>query len=158
MPKCSKCGEKRYCRTIEDAPPGEDKVCVQCSEMEEVDSGFTPEEIEEMRPKTRADCVDGPRPCPWVSCRYHLWLNVESHGRVRFNCGDMTGPSCVLDEAAKGPKTLTEVGEIMGVSKQRAEQIERSASITVASDRELRKAMGDPGFRRGKGHIGTRGK
>lgn len=23
-------------------------------------------------PKTRADCLNAPRPCPWVSCRYHL--------------------------------------------------------------------------------------
>ena len=23
-------------------------------------------------PRTRADCLNAPRPCPWVSCRYHL--------------------------------------------------------------------------------------
>ena len=26
------------------------------------------------RPKTRSECVDGPRPCAFVSCKYHLSL------------------------------------------------------------------------------------
>jgi len=26
----------------------------------------------EWRPRTRRDCEDGPRPCPWLSCRHHL--------------------------------------------------------------------------------------
>ena len=30
------------------------------------------------RPLTRAECKDGPRPCPWVSCRHHLLLEVAS--------------------------------------------------------------------------------
>ncbi len=29
------------------------------------------------RPRTRAECIDGPRPCPWVSCRHHLALDVH---------------------------------------------------------------------------------
>lgn len=28
------------------------------------------------RPRTRADCLDGPRPCPWVACRHHLLFEV----------------------------------------------------------------------------------
>ena len=28
------------------------------------------------RPRTRADCLDGPRPCPWASCRHHLLFEV----------------------------------------------------------------------------------
>lgn len=30
------------------------------------------------RPRTRADCLEGPRPCPWVSCRYHLLTEVSA--------------------------------------------------------------------------------
>ena len=30
------------------------------------------------RPITRADCIDGPRPCPWVSCRHHLLLEIAA--------------------------------------------------------------------------------
>jgi hypothetical protein len=29
------------------------------------------------RPRNRSECKDGPRPCPWVSCRYHLALDVH---------------------------------------------------------------------------------
>lgn len=37
----------------------------------------------------RAECLGGPRPCPWVSCRYHLWteqlvyLNPRKRGQPR---------------------------------------------------------------------------
>jgi len=34
-------------------------------------------ELDRLRPKTRADCIDGPRPCPWLSCRYHLAISVN---------------------------------------------------------------------------------
>lgn len=34
-------------------------------------------EIDKLRPKTRADCIDGPRPCPWVGCRYHMAFTVN---------------------------------------------------------------------------------
>lgn len=30
------------------------------------------------RPTKRSECIDGPRPCPWVSCRHHLLLEVAS--------------------------------------------------------------------------------
>jgi hypothetical protein len=28
------------------------------------------------RPQSRGECKGGPRPCPWVGCRYHLLLDV----------------------------------------------------------------------------------
>lgn len=28
------------------------------------------------RPRTRADCIDGLRPCPWIECRHHLFIDV----------------------------------------------------------------------------------
>jgi len=37
------------------------------------------------RPKTRAQCENGPRPCPWYGCKYHLGLDVEATGTIRFN-------------------------------------------------------------------------
>src|SRR5262245_43072037 len=27
------------------------------------------------KPRTRADCVGGERPCPFVSCKHHLYLD-----------------------------------------------------------------------------------
>jgi len=37
------------------------------------------------RPRTRADCIDRPRPCPWGGCRYHLLVNVTAAGGVTIN-------------------------------------------------------------------------
>ena len=33
------------------------------------------------RPKTRGECANGPRPCPYVTCRYSLFLDQEPKGR-----------------------------------------------------------------------------
>lgn len=59
------------------------------------------------RPLTRGDCVNGIRPCPWVSCRHHLYLDVVRGGTlVRINFpeiepGDLKD-SCSLDVAERG--------------------------------------------------------
>lgn len=34
-------------------------------------------DVSALRPKTRADCIDGPRPCPWIGCRYHLAITAD---------------------------------------------------------------------------------
>lgn len=79
------------------------------------------------RPVTRADCVDGPRPCPWVGCRHHLGADVTHAGGLALRFHDDPSElqhSCVLDVAATGPKTEAEMAEILGVSTQRIRQIE----------------------------------
>jgi hypothetical protein len=36
------------------------------------------------RPRTRGDCVDMPRPCPFISCRHHLAIEVnEDNGSLK---------------------------------------------------------------------------
>jgi plasmid maintenance system antidote protein VapI len=35
------------------------------------------------RPATRADCVDGPRPCAFISCRHHLFGEVLPSGAIK---------------------------------------------------------------------------
>lgn len=62
-----------------------------------------------VRPRRRAECESGPRPCPWSDCRHHL------DGR--------RGESCALDVASWGGASLKEIAELLGVSKQRAHQI-----------------------------------
>jgi hypothetical protein len=63
------------------------------------------------RPRTRADCEAGPRPCPWTTCRYHL----APEGA--------TAESCALDVAARGGLTLEEIGNLLGVTDERIRQI-----------------------------------
>lgn len=83
------------------------------------------------RPKTRADCVNGPRPCPWVGCRYHLYLDVNpSTGSIRFNFPrenpEDLEHSCVLD-LAESCIELKHIAELFNISKQRVHQIENKA-------------------------------
>src|SRR3984957_9957175 len=35
-------------------------------------------EVDVERPQTRADCASGERPCPFVSCKHHLFLDVSA--------------------------------------------------------------------------------
>jgi hypothetical protein len=35
------------------------------------------------RPIIRGDCKGGPRPCPWVSCRYHLGIKEIRPRKIR---------------------------------------------------------------------------
>lgn len=86
-------------------------------------------EPEHWRPKNRAECVDMPRPCPYVGCRYHLMIEVTEHGRIIFKDHDPTemAETCALDVADRGESTLEAVGEVYGVTRERVRQIEESA-------------------------------
>ncbi len=97
--------------------------------------------IELQRPRTRAECPSI-RPCPFVSCRYHLYLDVTRRGRVRVNFPDQEvddlEQSCALDLADTGPRTLEEIGQLMGgISRERVRQIEQSA-LTMLRNRGAR--------------------
>lgn len=81
------------------------------------------------RPRTRAECIDGPRPCPWVGCRYNLHLDVTPAGSLRLNFPGVepeemppTG-SCALDLADAGPRDDYAVGERLNVVRERVRQI-----------------------------------
>lgn len=96
------------------------------------------------RPPNREICENGVRPCPYVSCRYHLYLDVRGDGVLRVNFPerepDEMMASCALDMAEDGPRTLDQVAGLMGMSKERARQLESSAL------EKLRKALGAAEF------------
>ena len=83
------------------------------------------------RPKTRGDCVDMPRPCPFVSCRHHLFLEANAAGSISFPLGEVEledmPESCSLDVADRGGVTLEEIGAILGVTRERIRQTEAIA-------------------------------
>ncbi|MFZ5471258.1 MAG: sigma factor-like helix-turn-helix DNA-binding protein [Myxococcota bacterium] len=86
-------------------------------------------QIEGMRPKTRADCVNMPRPCLFVSCKHNLYLDVNPEtGSIKLNFPDKEiwelQYTCALDVAEKGGITLEEVGEIMNLTRERIRQVE----------------------------------
>lgn len=102
-----------------------------------------------VRPRTRAECPpvleDGTRPCPWVSCRYHLYLDVDpDSGSLILNHPDKDPDeldhSCALDEAerlgaAGEDALLREIGDAIGTTREGARQAIEAA---LASYREKR--------------------
>ena len=85
--------------------------------------------VESMRPRTRADCINGPRPCLFVSCKHNLYLDVNPEtGSIKLNFPDKEiwelEHTCALDVAEKGGITLEEVGEIMNLTRERIRQVE----------------------------------
>lgn len=98
--------------------------------------------IEQMRPKTRADCVNTPRPCLFVSCKYNLYLDVNPNtGSVKLNFPDKEiwelAETCVLDVADKGGITLEEVGKIMNLTRERIRQVETHGLRTLAEELDI---------------------
>lgn len=88
-----------------------------------------PEVDDIVRPKTRAECGDGERPCPFVSCKHHLFLDVSARtGAIKLNFPDLEvwemTETCALDVADRGGTTLEEVGAIMNLTRERIRQVE----------------------------------
>lgn len=86
-------------------------------------------ETDYWKPKTRSQCIDGPRPCPYVSCKHHLFLDVSAKtGAIKMNFPDLDlwemGESCALDVADRGGTTLEDVGAIMNLTRERIRQVE----------------------------------
>lgn len=89
------------------------------------------EELGLNKPRTRAGCDDVPRPCPFVSCRHHLYLDVSARtGAIKLNFPDLEpdqlppDASCALDVADRNGATLEEVGAIMNLTRERIRQVE----------------------------------
>ncbi|MGH7329329.1 MAG: sigma factor-like helix-turn-helix DNA-binding protein [Polyangiaceae bacterium] len=86
-------------------------------------------EVEVEKPRTREECVNGARPCPFVSCKHHLYLDVSARtGAIKLNFPDLEvwdmNESCALDVADRGGTTLEEVGAIMNLTHERIRQVE----------------------------------
>lgn len=104
--------------------------------------------LEELRPKTRSECVESPRPCLFVSCKHHLYLDVNPRtGSVKLNFPDKElwelEETCALDVADRGGITLEEVGAIMNLTRERVRQVETRGihHMRVLTDDDL--AHGD---------------
>ena len=122
------------------------------------DQGDEPE-----RPRTRADCIDGPRPCPWVSCRYHLLVDVKPNGGIALNITrpgeksahtisrhtrhhdrlediaverlEAMSETCALDVAEAGGASFARVGRLMGLTKQGVLAIQKRAHAKCKSSK-----------------------
>ena len=101
-----------------------------------------PDVEEDSRPRARADCVDAPRPCPFVSCQHHLYLDVSARtGAIKLNFPDLEvwnmTETCALDVADRGGTTLEEVGAIMNLTRERIRQVEVKGLAKLAALRDM---------------------
>jgi hypothetical protein len=86
-----------------------------------------PEDVE--RPRHRGECMSMQRPCPFVSCEHHLYLDVNPHsGAIKLNFPHLEvwemAETCALDVADRGGITLEEVGAILNLTRERIRQVE----------------------------------
>lgn len=91
-----------------------------------------PEDTRALRPHTRAECVDAERPCPFVSCQHHLYLDVSPRtGAIKLNFPDLEPDelreSCALDVADREGTTLEDVGAVANLTRERVRQVEVKA-------------------------------
>lgn len=109
---------------------------------------FALRELYDARPRTRAECEGGPRPCPFVSCKYNLFLETARRtGTLRINRPG-TDPlempaeeSCALDVADGGAQSQAEVARLLG-----GVSIEWVRQTEVAGRAEMR-VRGGPALR-----------
>jgi hypothetical protein len=91
-----------------------------------------PDELLPRRPRTRAECCNVPRPCPFLSCPYHRYLSVNpQNGSIWLNCPDVLPwemqDSCLLDLIEqRGALTLAAVGKLHHLTKERMRQVEQA--------------------------------
>lgn len=88
------------------------------------------------RPETLAECDERglgvSAPCPYVSCRHHLYVDVNPDtGAIRYNFPDREpwelAETCSLRVAAREGEALEEVGRHINLTRERVRQIETRA-------------------------------
>lgn len=109
-------------------------------------------ETDYWKPRSRSECIDGPRPCPFVSCKHHLYIDVSPRtGAIKLNFPDLEvwemNESCALDVADRGGTTLEDVGAIMNLTRERIRQVEVKAlaKMEALNDMEALREYVDEG-------------
>ncbi len=88
------------------------------------------------RPRTRDECRGHAGPCPWVSCKHHLYLDVNPRtGSIKLNFPDLEPwelrHTCALDVAEEGSHTLEEIGDITNLTRERVRQLETHGLVEL---------------------------
>ena len=95
--------------------------------------------IETDLPQTRGECPSY-RPCPFISCRHHLYLDIRPSGAIVFNFPEMEPSemkdSCSLDvaEANHGGLPFSDVGSKLNLTRERVRQIQEGALCRIRSE------------------------
>jgi len=99
------------------------------------ESALYPEAAHRRLPMLRGDCVDGERPCPYVSCAHHLFLDALPTGSIKINFPHLLeedggirfeemAATCALDVADAGGASLERVGEVMNLTREAVRLVE----------------------------------
>jgi hypothetical protein len=103
-----------------------------------------------LRPQTRGECIDGPRPCPYVGCRYHLFLDVYRAGGLQLNFGTenvdilkKVDHTCALDVADARTCSSEMVSKHLNVSVQAIKFTTAIAQKKVKRYLEIRELYDD---------------
>jgi hypothetical protein len=94
------------------------------------------------RPQLRSECNEGPRPCPHVACRHHLYLDVNpTTGTIKLNFPELEvwelADTCALDVAERGSTSLDDVSVLLNVTRERVRQIETQAMAKLSMVADL---------------------
>ncbi len=105
------------------------------------------EQASEDRPRTRADCEHGVRPCPFVACKHHLYLDVSPNtGTIKLNFPELEvwelAETCALDVASNGAQGFDRTGMLLNVTRERVRQIEAQALSKLIGQPRLRDFAG----------------
>lgn len=106
--------------------------------------------VDYQRPRTFAECqragLGDDVPCPFVSCKHHLYLDVNPrNGAIKINFPDRDPvdltETCAKRVAMRGGATLEEVSQVIGVVRERVRQLEcdalaklRGETVAIAED------------------------
>lgn len=106
--------------------------------------------VDYQRPRTFAECeaagLGAETPCPFVSCKHHVALDVnERAGSIKANFPDREPDeiphTCTLRVAERGGATLDDVAAVMNLTRERVRQLQ---DIALA---KIRHALGDAAIR-----------
>lgn len=105
------------------------------------------------RPKTFGQCLEAELgtpdlPCPYVGCKYHLYLDVSpTTGNLQYNHvgkePDEIGETCSLRVATEEGITLDATGDHMGITRERVRQIEAKSLVKLRVAKDGREAIRD---------------
>lgn len=117
----------------------EAKVTLNAAYLRRAEKDYAEETVynpDEYRPQSRAECGTVPRPCPFVSCPHHLYLDVnEETGAIKFNFPHLEvwemPETCSLDVADRGGTTLEQVGAIFNLTRERIRQVEVKGLVKI---------------------------
>jgi len=127
-------------------------------EVESLDGWWTPgdgecQEVETFCPMCGAVYKVGDLPraccgevltfrCPWVSCKWHLYLDTTDEGDLLLTHPDLEPwelpVTCAIDFAIGGSHLLREIGDVMNMSRERVRQVQKRAlaKLRIAAEGE----------------------